>query len=354
MAVQSANWSIPTVGLSPFISQSPIPPYHEEPLGSFGPVWQPFLSNRYFEMVRSFSILIELPINEANPHGGFRRAPSVEVAENKLYEVCDQLQKLMGRLELVKPSILKLDVEIVLDEFNTLEEAMAAAQLLLRPFRRLHQVVHPNAHVKWKTVNHPMRQTWLDFSTRHLGCEAEDAPFHGFLRRWVSDLSKFKHHAVPSAAVEVYWHFRALAKDIMRSKYHGLYPVLDLESCLKRARVSREADDLVGLQATIDEFMANWTGFVADQKRLEERVACSIEYVNGLLRDDLRGPMLPPFKDGNKGKGRVEDAEVCSWTDQDGTVYTQENGKTTIKLLTPSLVSYLAGTRKIHRYERRR
>jgi hypothetical protein len=356
LTIQHSSWSIPNIGPSPFPSLIPAPPpqkHFSDPLGPFGPIWRLPLSGRYFDMIRSFHITIEPsePTSRMPIGNGVRP----EIAERELYETCDQLHRLLGRLELVKPSILRLDVNIILDDFGSPEEGIAAAQLLLRPFRRLHQVVYPNACIIWKPSGAHSCYNEIQFSTRELGDEAEDIPFQGFLRRWVSDLSASTPCVTSSSAVLAYWHFRATATEIMSSGRHqSLYTTLDLEGCLKQMRIAREADDLVSLQAAVDDFMVKWTAFTTNQKRLEERMANSVEFISGMLQDIAQESLLPALEEGNKGKAKAEDGDMfpLSWTDQDGTMYTQKDGKVTVRLLTPSLVRYPSSIRTLRRCQR--
>jgi len=162
---------------------SSIVPYTSGPIE---PAWYPPLNVNYFNMIQSFLVEIVFP-PQSNPNSSSRRE-SPEALESKLYDYCDHVHKLVGRFRLMQRPLAKLKIVLKLGKTEMKrEEAMSAAQVLLRPFQRLRNVGKPE--VPLILIN--------DFEDRevellnHRECTSFilDQHFYDYLDYWLSDLS---------------------------------------------------------------------------------------------------------------------------------------------------------------------
>ncbi|KAF2423087.1 hypothetical protein EJ08DRAFT_664562 [Tothia fuscella] len=322
LMARSNNMPLPPLPLGPApVAQSTLncaadAQSEDEYTGAFGSIWLPTLAKQYFDMIRSFEINIELPPKTSsaifprhfNQVATAQQAqPNEEQLQNYIYEICDQLHQVMGRLELIKPSILHLNVKIVIEAFQTLDEALAAAQILLKPFKRLRNVANAEVHVSWKTSDIPHNFRWVHISTRDETI-ATPTSFFGYLRRWQMDLSSAGPLVEPSPTTASYWIFRNTVKEFMSERFAAMYTGLEMDRLIRAGRVAREADDLVGLHDVIAEFKNKWSKVTDEQRRLEDRVACSLDFIGGMM--GYGGSEWPtPARNGegsSKGKEKVK------------------------------------------------
>jgi len=332
-----------------------------------GPIWKPSLSDSYFNLIRSFKVEIELQIPSSQQAGSHQRQQMMTVPgqvftnlnehlEKNMYEVCDRIHQVVGRLELAKSSILNLEITVTINAFHERGEALAALQLLLRPFKRLRNVVHPKViGVHWRPSSSPI-DAWAELLTPIIGGREDDTSIGGFLRRWQAELSSSGPVPAAPKAVRAYWVLHAMLLDISLHKCRG-HPNTIFESYFDRGRIAREAGDIVGLQEVWDNVMEDWTKQVAAQKALEDRISCSVALMDEMMCDGQQ-PLLPSgFGEqmcNGKGKAKVEDdgSATTSWVDLDGTRYSWRDGQVRVQLLTPAVVSYVCHIQNSKEYHR--
>jgi hypothetical protein len=348
--------SFPHFGSTPFNALSVFPVSFTS--SEYGPIWRPSLSESLFNMIRSFDILIELQnyVEHFNsPSTVFTDSTTArsQWLESRMYEMTDQIHQLVGRLNLVEPSIFHLDISIAINGFEDSKEALAAAQVLLRPFDRLRNVISPRVlAIHWSRGTEELPVNLL--SPSQAG-RAEDNFFSGFLQRWKEKVSSPGPPPEASNASQAYWLLHAMVVDILHHVSSTIGTTFSFEGDLCVGRVAREAGDIVGLREVWDIVLKKWTDYIEGQKSLETRVSCSMALMKEMVFQSVQQATVAPNLDQTVGKGKVkvededEALESFSWVDEDGTRYTQKNGQVRARLFTPSLVSYLSSVEKVQR-----
>ncbi len=252
--------------------------------GPVEPVWYPPLSVNYFNMIQSFLVEISFPPrNDPNSLG--RRGspePTAEALESKLYDYCDHLHKLVGTFRLMRRPLARLKIVIKLGKIEMKrEEAMSAAQVLLRPFQRLRNVGKPEVPlILIKDVEG--REVEL---LNHHDCNSSifDEDFNDYLNYWLSDLSISGPSQGPPV-FKAYWQLERLLSGIKSHQLDGKF--FQFTKLLHAARVAREADDLPSFRAVWDQVLKIWLDYVNNQKRFRANVLLSIKAIDSTIKED--------------------------------------------------------------------
>lgn len=252
------------------------------------PIWHPPLSERYFNMIRSFLIEFLFPFprgqNTANfhPHGSSNvHAANEKFLELKLYDYCDCLHRLIGRLRLIQRPIAHL--EIIIKFGNTYmeqNEAFSATQVLLRPFRRLHNVA------KLEVLSITMK----DFQDRETELlipdgisRAADRTFADYVKCWFSDLSSSEPSLECPQVFEAYWQLEKLLSSIKEHCHYTNPKFNQFTDLLHAARVAREAEDLTRFREIWDQVVNIWFDYLNSQEGFQSNVARSIDAIYDIV-----------------------------------------------------------------------
>lgn len=262
----------------------PIIPYTSGPVE---PAWYPPLSMKYFNMIRSFTVEVVFPPpNEPNFPGRHVRVSPEEEAkalESKLYDYCDHLHKLVGRFRFVHRPLARLQIVLKLGKTEMRrEEAMSAAQVLLRPFQRLRNIDKPevpsilvkdsDGH-EIELLNQP---AWTSSTM--------DRNFHDYLNCWLSDLSS-PEPFLTSPVFKAYWQLERLLSGI--KKHHCDVTFIPFTRLLHTGRVAREADDLPSFKAVWGQVLDIWFDYVNDQRRFRSNVSLCIDAIDSTVNEDF-------------------------------------------------------------------
>jgi hypothetical protein len=227
--------------------KSPIP----YALEAQGPSWIPSLSRRYFGIIRSFRIVVELPngedlSNAANVLGA--HGADTEEYEMMIYQYCDHIHRLIGRFRQCPKRRLHLRVDINFgQEYNVLELAQAHVNLLLKPFKLL----DGPAKVEVGSINaHCSDSPGQDFSTS--------------IDQYVPD----------GGGRKVFDEFWKLEETMIRINQELprvviFHPFRDL---LHAARVARERDDLTQLSNVFNTVVGLWSEYEKNQRSFHETI----------------------------------------------------------------------------------
>lgn len=228
----------------PFI-QYPIP-YTTTALG---PVWNCPLAPHYFNLIRHFRINILFPSTQ-QLNTSYPLLP--HLASSRLYTHSDVLHTLIGRLLLLPHRISSLSIRIKFaDTYSQRSETIYASQFLLRPFRRLANVITPSVSaIKIMSYQSGPEIDILP-TLGNYSSWPDDANLLVFLREWEGDL-KGVRPAMPaggSRVFDAYWRLEGMVKGI-RAHYWGLQGewglgISRMEDLLGVARVCREDGDEV-------------------------------------------------------------------------------------------------------------
>ncbi len=251
--------------------------------GPVEPAWYPPLSVDYFNMIQSFLVEILFPPQSDQNSSSRRESPeaAAEALESKLYDYCDHLHKLVGRFRLMQRPLAKLKIILKLGKTQMKrEEAMSAAQVLLRPFQRLRNVGKPEIPLilindfedrEVELLNHRERTSLI-----------LDQHFFDYLNYWLSDLSS-SGPSLGSPVFEAYWQLERLLSGI--KSHHSDGKFVQFTRLLHTARVAREADDLPSFRAVWDLVLTIWFDYVNDQKRLRSNVSLSIDAIESTIKE---------------------------------------------------------------------
>jgi hypothetical protein len=337
------------------------------------PIWTPeHVCPTYFDLIRSFSIKILFPIVSMPPPPRLtpRCGPSPAALrrhfaqsmmythppllitrqgwhEHQLekveYETCDALNQLVGRLKTMPQPINRLSVSITVDQYDERDEALAASQLFLRPFRRLRDIGTPTVDsVRWTDGLHRPHNLFPTGLVAPL-----ERSFAAYITRWKADVSSSGPAPDISPVVNAYWVLHRVIVDIYSHPEVAMVMVghQSLQDLLLKAKVAREAEDMVELKSTTKEVGVIWRKYLYKQKRFEERVKRRVDFVEGLLGEETMTDVHFPatLECEGKGKGKAVDKndkeeEEITWNDDDGTRYVKKNGDVRVQLLTPALV----------------
>jgi hypothetical protein len=251
-----------------------------------GPIWHPKLSERYFNMIRSFLIELVYPASGLqrsglqssvtyNTHGLLNvDATNRQTLELRLYDYCDCLHALVGRLQLIQRPITH--VQVVIKFGNTYierSEAFSAAQLLLQPLRRLRNV----ANLELLSV------TMSDFRDREIELlipdeifDVANETFADFVKCWSSNLCSSEPSLECPQVFEAYWQLEKLLASI-KERYNYMDPKFSqFTDLLHDARIAREAENLAGFREIWNQVVNIWSDHLNSQEDFQSNVASSI------------------------------------------------------------------------------
>jgi hypothetical protein len=205
------------------------------------PIWDPPLSKRYFNMIQSFRIEIVLPSLST------WWVPNSEAASHnalmlRLLDYCDHLHRLIGRFRLIQRPIARLEIVVrFCNAYLNQRDAFPIAQFLLRPFRRLHNVAHPD--LVSITIQDPRGE--VELLTR----EWASSPAGGKLCAYLEHLFEHMSSSQPPPELpvfKVYWQLEKLLC-YMKEHYRYAHPkIKNITGLLLTARFAREVEDLSG------------------------------------------------------------------------------------------------------------
>ena len=245
--------------------------------GLIDSLWHPTLSDTYFDMIRSFLIqFIFPPIRGSIPVADIHKT-----LESRLYDYCDQLHKLIGRLQLPQRTIAHLEIIIRFgDAYTKREEASSAAKLLLRPLRRISNIARP------KVLSITMKDSQygeIDLLVPDWVSSAADRTFAENLKCWSEDLSSSQPSFQCPHVFEAYWRLEKLLSSIKRRCY-SLEPRFHMFTDLHHAaRIAREADDLTRFKEIWDQVLEIWFDYLDQRKMFQSYVALSIDVINDIV-----------------------------------------------------------------------
>ncbi|EPE32463.1 hypothetical protein GLAREA_07596 [Glarea lozoyensis ATCC 20868] len=223
--------------------QSPIP----YTLESHGPAWIPPLSSNYFNMIRSFRVVLEVPMEGSA--AAARRGTNVneqEEEDNKeyermIYDFCDHIHRLMGRLQSSSRKSLELLVQInVARQYESLELAQNHLSLLLNTF---------------KALDEPVRVELGRLGESFCGLAEEE---------FLKSLDQYEQTPNGRTVMSEYWKLeRVMARvygECPRTVFH------QFKDLLHSARVCRERYDSVGLTEVYHTVVGLWSEYTRSQQ----------------------------------------------------------------------------------------
>ena len=270
----------PPINFNVPVNGSSIVPYTSGPAE---PAWYPPLSVNYFNMIQSF--LVEIVFSsQSNPNSSSGRGTTAAVAEaleSRLYDYCDRLHELVGRFRLIPRPLAQLKIVIKLGKTER-EEAISAAQVLLRPFQRLRNVRKPEFPL---ILINDLQDCEVELlNHQNYTSSILDQNLYDYLKCWVSDLSSSGPPLRPQV-FEAYWQLERLLSGI--KSHHSDVKFAQFTNLLHTARVSREADDLPSFRAVWDLVMKIWFDYVNDQRRFRSNVSLSIDAINSTIKENF-------------------------------------------------------------------
>ena len=256
-------------------------------------IWRPPISDRCFNMIRSFLIEFVFPSIRGpyfvnHPANGSPNADAAihRTLELRLYNYCDHLHNLIGRLQLIHRPIAHLDIIIKFgDTYIEREEALSAAQFLLRPFRRLYNVARPNV----LSITMQDFQGWEsellipDWNSCTADRTFADRAFADYLQCWSRDLSSSQPSCECPQVFEAYWKLKELVSSVKAHCSHAEPIISQFEDLLQAERVAREAEDLRYFKEIWDQVVNIWFDYLNDRKNFQSNVARSIDAIYDIV-----------------------------------------------------------------------
>jgi hypothetical protein len=234
------------------------------------PIWDPPLSERYFNMIQSFRIEILFP--------GPCSFPNSDAAISRLLDYCDHLHELIGRLRIIPRPITRL--EITIKYGKACGDAFAIAQFLLRPFRRLHNVAKPD-----------LLSITIQDSRGEVGLLTPDwasSPAGGKLAAYLKHLFKHMSSSQPPPELPVfkaYWQLEKLLS-FMKAHYRHADPKIgQIAGLLYTARFARELEDLSRFREIWNQVVNIWFDCLNQHAEFQSNVALSIDAIYGTVQN---------------------------------------------------------------------
>ena len=246
--------------------------------GLIEPVWDPPLSERYFNMIRSF--LVEIVVLPPSAYGlPNLNAAYHKVFASKFFEYCDHLHRLIGRLRIIQRPIACL--EIVFKFGNTYikrEEAFLTAQFLLQPFRRLRNVAKP------KVLSITIGDGEIELLIPNWISTPVGRIFATYLECLFKDLSS-SQPLLELPVFKAYWQLEKLLSRIKEHCHHADTKIGQFGALLHVARLAREAEDLARFREIWDRVVNIWFNYLNNQKEFQSNVALSIDAIYGIVKN---------------------------------------------------------------------
>jgi hypothetical protein len=258
------------------------------------PVWDPPLNKKYFLMIQSFYIEILLDHPWEPDYAYYRSlrlsttdAEKQEAFQWRLLHYCDQLHKLIGRLQLIQRPIAQLEIAIKFSDINVEQkEIFCAAQCLLNPFRRLCKISKPTV-ISITTKNLQSHKTEVLFLNWISSTASTN--FANYLDRWSKDLSSSQPLLDYTQVLDAYWKLENLMSSITAHCYNAEPRFCLFARILQSARTARENNDLGILKEVLVWVVASWYAYLRDQKYFKANVTQSIATINSIIEKDSQG-----------------------------------------------------------------
>ncbi|KAG9242417.1 hypothetical protein BJ878DRAFT_555440 [Calycina marina] len=275
----SSSAHVPTIHGSQLRAKFPILEANEP----IEPVWEPPLSERYFNMIKSFCIEIVLCYPSAwwVPN---KDAASQRAAMSKLLDYCDHLHKLIARLRIIQRPIARLEIVIKFNNaYVNKRDAFSVAQFLMRPFRRLRNVARPSLHsITLQDFRDEIRLLSLDWASSPAG--GKFAPF-------LTHLFKCMSSSQPPPELPVfkaYWQLQKLVS-YMKEHYRHAHPGVEQAArLLYTARFAKEVEDLTRFRKGWNHVVKIWFDRLNQEVDIQSNMTLSIDAVYSTVQDGFR------------------------------------------------------------------
>ena len=233
-------------------------------------------------MVQSFRIEIVLPSPNAwwLPNSP---AASHKASLSRLLDYCDHLHKLVGRLRIMQRSIARLEIVFKFgNAYQNREDTFPVVQFLLRPFRRLHNVVNPSLHSV--AIQDPHGYVEL------LAPEWASTPTVTRLGVFLNHLFGLMTSSQPSPELPVfkaYWQLTRLLLYLKEHYRHADPKIRKIARLLYSARYIREAEDHSGFEAIWNQVVEIWTDCLHEYVNFQHNVALSIDEIHSTIQNGV-------------------------------------------------------------------
>jgi len=251
-------------------------------------IWVPPIKQSHFNLIQSFRIQISFTFPMLSGS-----ATDEKSLESKLYESTDHLHRLVGRLCLTHKRIVQLEVSIKFGNSHhvTREKAFSCAQILLRPFQRLKNVVNPGVSsittVGVHNIDNELLPTW--------NARAPEKEFADYVEGWFRSISSDGMASLDPPVFDAYWQLKKLLLGI-KQHCNNLPKLEEFTDLLHAARVVREEDNLPQFREIWDRVVNVWFDYLNEEKEFQLGISTSIDEIYGTINGgEVEG----------KGKGRA-------------------------------------------------
>ena len=260
----------------------------DEPQISAKSAWTPPLSEKYFTMIKSFRIvlLFGYPVN-CTLH---EPAPSTSYAEKQnvlslwLFHYCDQLHKLIGRLQRSPNPIVHLEIFIKFSSLHVDQDAaLHMAKFLLHPFRRLCKVVKPQVLSITIKDQQGRPEEFLCSGQRSSASRC----FASYLKYWSRELCSSQPSIRSDPIVEAYWKLESVLSRMKTQDQNTESKFVLFARILQAARVAREANNFKDFKTICDQVVALWSEYLDNHSRFQSSVTQSIGAINSIVDSEV-------------------------------------------------------------------
>lgn len=244
------------------------------------PVWELLLSEKYFNMIRSFRIEFVL----SYPGTWWLQdsdAASQKAGMSKLLDYCDHLHRLIARLRNIQKPIARL--EIVIKFYNAYvdqKDAFPVAQFLMRPFQRLRNVAKPSLlSITMQDSRGEVELLTPDWTS---------SPAGGKFAPYLTHLFECMSSSRPPPELPVFKAYWQLQKLLTYMKEHYCYAdpkIKQIASLLHTARSAREDEDLTGFRKVWNSVVDIWCDCLKQQAEFQSNVTLSIDAIYSTVQN---------------------------------------------------------------------
>ncbi|KAH6674782.1 hypothetical protein B0J14DRAFT_588119 [Halenospora varia] len=253
---------------------------------------QPPATPKNFNMINSFTIEIILPFS-ANiapihsnamygiPMGIMPRNIQSAGVDDRLYDYCDHLHKIVRRLRLSHKPISKLEVAIrcgrsYIGRQSWRKDLVDSIELMLQPFKYL-TVKNVNIReITFVCANDPLHNENSLFTELEDKDPTQKTRLNTLLAGWKQSLTSSSPPPAYPLIFSGYLQVEQLVNGIMKNQLHTYSKFSDFPDLLHAAKVAREADNMAGLRAVWQRIVNIWIEYLGEQDRSRTKMARAI------------------------------------------------------------------------------
>lgn len=259
-----------------------------------GPSWTQPIAERYFNMIRSFRISLDIPgptpsfgqpsvIQSSHLGFGSVSADTLKSRKVIVYELTDHVHRLIGRLQQLPTENLRLEIDMAFQDIYTeISDAHSDVRLLLAPFTRIGKCASFKAERVIMGNSSTSTNPPIELYPRKSGPAANGQYdcLIDFMRRWPKEVSQIEPSLEMMKIWKDYWRLEKLVTGI-NSQCPNTIIFDQFTGLCQEARMAREAVDSELFEKVRKAVVHIWAEYTRSQKAFQDGVESEIEGLCG-------------------------------------------------------------------------